>query len=160
MVELLDGRGSRFEMYTMKDKKCPVTFKLAVVTKYSKGRRGKKQAINYGYVVFGIKWSFDKIFNIYRTRFAIESSYRMRNRSKPKTSSKSVTIRYFYAIVSMLLKNIWLAIAWDYFSPIQTGPKVVDLRTFRFEWFLNLLWDYVKKLRKFRSRIPSLRTPF
>ena len=79
----------------------------------------------------------------------------MRNRSKPKTSSKSVKLRYFYAIVSMLLKNIWLAIAWGYFSPIQTGPLIVDLRTFRFEWFLNLLWDYVKKLRKFRSWIPS-----
>ena len=54
MIELLEGRGSRFEMYTMKDRKYPVTFKVAVVTTYLKGRRGKKQALNYGYVVFGI----------------------------------------------------------------------------------------------------------
>ena len=155
MIELLDGRGSRFDTYTMKDRKCPVTFRLAVVTTYSKGKRGKNKAINYGYVVFGIDWELKKIFNIYRTRFAIESSYRMRNRSKPKTSSKSVKLRYFYAIVSMLLKNIWLAIAWDYFSPIQTGPRIIILRAFRFEWFLDLLWNYTKKLRKFRTRIPS-----
>lgn len=159
MLELLKGRGSRFEEYTMKDRKCPVTFKLAVVTTYSKGRRKKNKAINYGYVVFGVKWSFKKIFNVYRTRFAIESSYRMRNRSKPKTSSKSVKLRYFYAIVSMLLKNIWLVIAWDYFSPIQKGPQVIILRDFRFEWFLDLVWDYTKKLRKFRTRISSLRVP-
>lgn len=159
MLELLKGRGSRFEEYTMKDRKCPVTFKIAVVTTYSKGKRKKNKAINYGYVVFGVKWSFKKIFNVYRTRFAIESSYRMRNRSKPKTSSKSVKLRYFYAIVSMLLKNIWLAIAWDYFSPKQTGPRVIILRDFRFEWFLDLVWDYTKKLRKFRTRIPSLRVP-
>nr|WP_319540124.1 ISH3 family transposase [uncultured Methanospirillum sp.] len=159
MIELLDGRGSRFDTYTMKDRKCPVTFRLVVVTTYSKGKRGKNKAINYGYVVFGIDWKFKKIFNIYRTRFAIESSYRMRNRSKPKTSSKSVKLRCFYAIVSMLLKNIWLAIAWDYFSPIQTGPRVIILRAFRFEWFLDLLWNYTKKLRKFRTRIPSYRVP-
>lgn len=150
MKELFGGRGSRFETYTLKDKKCPVTLKLAVVTTYSKGKRGKNKAINYGYVVFGLGWEFKKIFNIYRTRFAIESSYRMRNRSKPKTSSKSVKLRYFYAIVSMLLKNIWLAIAWDYFAPIQTGPRVTILRAFSFEWFLDLLWNYIKTPMRLR----------
>jgi putative transposase len=159
MKELLTGRGSKFEEYTMKDKKCPVTFKLAVVTTYSKGKRGKNKAINYGYVIFGLNWSFRKIFDVYRTRFAIEASYRMRNKSKPKTSSKSVKLRYFYAIVSMLLKNIWLSLAWDYFSPIQTGPAIIDLRDFRFEWYLNLIWDHLKKLRKFRTRISSHRLP-
>lgn len=159
MKELLTGRGSKFEEYTMKDKKCPVTFKLAVVTTYSKGKRGKNKAINYGYVIFGLNWSFRKIFEVYRTRFAIEASYRMRNKSKPKTSSKSVKLRYFYAIVSMLLKNIWLSLAWDYFSPIQTGPAIIDLRDFRFEWYLNLIWDHLKKLRKFRTRISSHRLP-
>ena len=159
MIELLEGRGSKFAMYTMKDKKCPVIFKLAVVTKYSKGRRGKKEALNYGYVIFGIKWSCQKIFDVYRTRFAIESSYRMRNRSKPKTCSKSVKLRYVYAITSMLLKNIWLALAWEYFPQNQRGPTVINLRVFRFEWFLNLVWDYMKKLRKFKTRIPSNRVP-
>lgn len=157
--ELFKGRVSKFETYTMKDRKCPVTFRLAIVTTYSKGKRGKKKAINYGYVVFGIDWDFKKIFNIYRTRFAIEASYRMRNRSKVKTSSKSVKLRYFYAIVSMLLKNIWLMIAWDYFSPIQKGPRIIILRAFRFEWFLDLIWNYTKKLRKFRTKIPSYRSP-
>ena len=157
MIKLLEEKKSRFETYTMVDKKCPVTFKVAVVTKYLMGRRSKNEAINYGYVVFGIKWSFQKIFNVYRTRFAIESSYRMRNRSKPKTCSKSVKTGYFFAIVSLLLKNIWLAIAWEYFAQNQRGPTVINLRSFRFEWFLNLVWDYMKKLRKFKTWISSYR---
>ena len=95
MIELLDGRGSRFDTYTMKDRKCPVTLRLAVVTTYSKGKRRKNKVIKYGYVEFGIDWESKMIFNIYRTRFAIESSYRMRNRSKPQTSSKSVRLRFF-----------------------------------------------------------------
>jgi len=37
--------------------------------------------------------------------FAIESSYRMRIVIKPKTSSKNAIIRYFYALISFLLKN-------------------------------------------------------
>jgi len=36
--------------------------------------------------------------------FAIESSYRMRIVVKPKTSSKNAIIRYFYALISFLLK--------------------------------------------------------
>jgi putative transposase len=47
-----------------------------------------------------------KVSKVYRRRFAIESSYRMRNLVKPKTSSKNATIRYFYALISFLLKNI------------------------------------------------------
>jgi len=159
MKELLSGRRSRFEEYTMKDKKCPVTFTVAVVTKYSKGKRGKNKAINYGYVVFGINWSFNRIFNIYRTRFAIESSYRMRNKSKPKTCSKSPKLRYLYAIVSLLLKNIWLVLAWEFFSPIKPGHSTINLRSFRFERFLNLTWNYLKKRKKFKSSIPAYRNP-
>lgn len=57
MKELLSGRGSRFEEYIMKDKKCPVSFACAVVTTYSKGKRKKNKAINYGYVIFRINWN-------------------------------------------------------------------------------------------------------
>lgn len=156
---LLSGRGSKFETYTLKDNIEPVTFDLVVYTTYLKGKRGKHKAVNYGYVVYGVNWSPEKVAAIYRTRFAIEASYRMRNKSKPKTSTKCVKTRYFYAIVSMLLKNIWLTLAWDYFCPIQPGPSILDVRDFSFERFLNLLWNYLKKKRKFITKIQSHRAP-
>ncbi len=56
----------------------------------------------------------------YRRRFAIESSYRMRNQVKPKTSSKNATIRYFYALISFLFENIWLCLQRKYFTIVKT----------------------------------------
>jgi putative transposase len=38
----------------------------------------KKGRENLGFVVFGVKWSPRKVSTVYRRRFAIESSYRMR----------------------------------------------------------------------------------
>ena len=55
-------------------------------------------------MVSGVKWLPRKVSTVYRRRFAIELSYRMRNIVKPKTSSKSDGIRYFYALISFLLK--------------------------------------------------------
>lgn len=160
LKKLLSGRGSKLGTYTLKDKEDPVTYDLAVYTTYLKGKRGKNKATNYGFVVYGVNWSPQKIALVYRTRFAIEASYRMRNKSKPKTSTRCVTTRYFYAIVSMLLKNIWLSLAWGYFSPVQPGPSILDLRDFSFERFLDLLWNYLKTKRKFQTKIPSCRVPF
>jgi len=61
---------------------------IIIDVKYLKGKRGKKGCINLGFMVFGVKWSQRKVSTVYRKRFAIESSYRMRNIVKPKTSSK------------------------------------------------------------------------
>ncbi len=37
-------------------------------------------------------------------------SYRMRNQVKSQTSTKNPVIRYLYAIISFLLKNVWIAL--------------------------------------------------
>ena len=83
--------------------------------KYLKGKREKKGCENLGFVVFGVKWSPRKVSTVYRRRFAIESSYRMRNIVKPKTSTKNANIRYFYTLISFLLKNVWLYLQKKHF---------------------------------------------
>ena len=93
----------------------------------------------------GSKWSLRKVSAVYRRRFAIESSYRMRNIVKPKTSTKNAEIRYFYALVSFLLKNIWLYLQKKHFTIVKRGPQVVDEDKFRFEVFLILIEEGSEK---------------
>src|SRR5659263_659879 len=107
MKQILKGNKARSEQYVMKKSKKKILLNIVSDVKYLKGKRGKKGREHLGIVVFGVKWSPRKISTVYRRRFAIESSYRMRNVVKPKTSTKNAEIRYFYTLVSFLLKNIW-----------------------------------------------------
>ena len=102
MKEIIDGSKKRYATYTMNGSKGKVELGLVIDVKYRKGKRGKNGCENLGFVVYGIDWDPRKVSTTYRKRFAIESSYRMRNVVKPKTSSKDPTIRYFYALVSFL----------------------------------------------------------
>ena len=100
MEQILKGNKARSEQYVMKNLKKKILLNIVIDVKYLKGKRGKKGRENLGFVVYGIKWSPRKVSTVYRRRFAIESSYRMRNIVKPKTSTKNAEIRYFYALVS------------------------------------------------------------
>ena len=84
----------------------------------------KKGCENLGFVVFRVKWPPRKVSTVYRRRFAIESSYWIRNMVKPKISSKNTNIRYFYTLISFLLKNIWLYLQKKHFTIVKRGPQV------------------------------------
>ncbi|MDD4127456.1 MAG: hypothetical protein PHV39_07200 [Methanomicrobium sp.] len=94
---------------------------------------------------------------MYRTIFAIESSYRMRNIVKPKTSSKDVTIRYLYALISFLMKNAWIYLQKKHFSIINQGPPVVKEDSFRFSMFIILVDEWIRNKLKIRTYVECVR---
>jgi putative transposase len=96
-------------------------------------------------LVFGVNWTPRKVSNVYRRRFAIESSYQMRNIVKPKTSTKNANIRYLYKLISFLLKNVWLYLQKKHFSIVKKGTKVIDEDKFRFEMFVLLIEEWLRR---------------
>ena len=159
MKELLNGRKSRFAIYTMKSKPADLILTIAIAVKYYRGKGGKHGSENLGYVISGIGWNPQKVHNVYRSRFAIESSYRMRNEVKPRTSTRNPLIRYLFAIVSFLLKNVWVVLLHRYFSRPQRGPRSIDSRGFTFVVFRLVVWDHICHLLKFICRIYSVKRP-
>ena len=157
MEQILKGNKARREQYVMKNLKKKILLNIVIDVKYLKGKRGKKGRENLGFVVYGIKWSPRKVSTVYRRRFAIESSYRMRNIVKPKTSTKNAEIRYFYTLVSFLLKNIWLYLQKKHFTIIKRGPQVVDEDKFRFDMFIILIEEWLRKKLKVRLIVECLR---
>lgn len=139
MKTLLKGRSSHRGSYTLKGKDA-VMVEVVVKNIYQRGRRGKFGVKNLGYVVFGVSWNADKVCNAYSSRFAIESSYRMRNEVRPRTCTRNPTIRYLFAIISFMLKNIWLTMLWRYCSPLKRGPRTIDARYFPFSRFRTMVW--------------------
>jgi len=69
----------------------------------------------------------------------------MGNIVKPKTSTKNAEIRYFYTLVSFLLKNIWLYLQKKHFLIVKRGPKVIDEDKFRFDMFIILIEEWLRK---------------
>ncbi|MCC4771823.1 ISH3 family transposase [Methanosarcina sp. DH2] len=157
MKQLMNGNKARSTQYVMKNSKKKILLDIIIDVKYLKGKRGKKGCENLGFVVFGVKWSPRKVSTVYRRRFAIESSYRMRNVVRPKTSSKNATIRYFYALVSFLLKNIWLYIQKKHFTIVKRGPQVIDEDKFRFEVFILIIKEWIRRKLRVRTTVWCLR---
>jgi putative transposase len=155
--QILKGNKARCEQYVMKNATKRIHLDIVIDVKYLKGKRDKKGCENLGFVVFGINWTPRKVSTVYRRRFAIESSYRMRNIVKPKTSTKNAVIRYFYTLVSFLLKNIWLYLQKKHFTIVNRGPQVIDEDKFRFEMFILLIEEWLRRKLKVRLMVECLR---
>lgn len=154
MNELLRGRKSRYAKYTMNKSTNPLELDVAISVKYLKGKYGKHELRNYGYFAFGLDWKPNKVASVYSTRFGIESSYRMRNIVRIRTSTKKPTVRYYFALVSMLLKNLWVFIRYCSFPQLRRGPRRVDEDMFRFDQFRLMIWQAFCKRLGFVKKIP------
>ncbi len=69
-----------------KDKDNEITFPLWIVCKYLKGKRGKFGIEHLAYAVYKVNISLDYIYQDYRKRFGIESSYRLKNFCRIRTN--------------------------------------------------------------------------
>src|SRR6056297_1742992 len=155
---MLIGRKARNAQYAMKSSvKKEILLNIVIDVKYLNGKKGKKGRENLAFVVYGVKWSPRKVSTVYRRRFAIESSYRMRNIVRPRTSTKNVTIRYFFALISFLLRNMWLYLQKKHFKKVIRGPQIIDEDKFRFDRFVLLIEDWLRRKLRIQLVVECLR---
>jgi putative transposase len=81
----------------------------------------------------------------------------MRNIVNPKTSSKNAGIRYFYALIYFLLKNIWLYLQKKHFTIVKRGPQVIDEDKYRFDMFIILIEEWLRKKLRVRLMVECMR---
>ena len=94
---------------------------------------------------------------MYKHRFSIEATYRIRNDVKPRTSTRNPVIRYLFALISFVIENVWVSIQNTHFIKIQRGPKVIDEDKFRLECFRVLVNSRLRGILKEICRCPVLR---
>jgi putative transposase len=124
--KLFKGRKSYFTNYTVCSKEDEATFQANVVVKYSNGKYGRKGIEYFAYAVYNMDMKLKNTFKEYRKRFGIESSYRLMNQARVRTSTRNPVLRLLYLGLSLLLVNIWIYIQWTYLSiPRQGGRQVV-----------------------------------
>ncbi|MFQ5811720.1 MAG: ISH3 family transposase [Anaerolineae bacterium] len=145
---LLKGRKSYRTIYTMRSRQDgEASFAVGVVCKYSQGRYGRHGVDWFVYVVLGpIRTELHHIYEAYRRRFGIESTYRLMNRVRARTSSRSAGLRLVYVGVALSLANIWVYLKWAYVSVPRRGGRLVQAKRFPLTMFKQFLLEEIKAI--------------
>lgn len=146
---LLRGRCSYYTTYTMRSAKyrSEATFKVGVVRKYSKGRYGRRGVEWFAYVLLGpIRSPLPQIYQDYRLRFGIESTYRLMNQVRARTSSRSPGLRLLFVGVALTLVNIWVFLKWAYLGQPRRGGRQVQSHLFPLTMFRQFLLEALKDI--------------
>lgn len=144
---LLKGRRSYQTTYTRASPQYgEQTFTVVVVCKYSQGRYGRQGAYHFAYIVLGeLKMDPRQVFEVYRRRFGIETSYRLMNTMRARTSSTAVTLRLFYVALALLLLNLWSYVKWHFLFVPKPGPRQVLHQLLPLARWRLWLWEMIKQ---------------
>ncbi len=152
--QFLKGRKSYNTTYTMgSEEENSVTFNLWIVCKYKKGKRGKHGVEYFAYVVYKVSTSLTYIHQDYRKRFGIETSYRLKNLCRIRTTTKKPTLRLLFVGISFLLVNIWINILWRKISKPRRGGRLIYREIFNLKQMLEFLRQAVDRIYQVRESI-------
>ncbi len=145
--QFLKGKKSYKTHYTMSSQKGKsVTFELWIVCRYRKGKRGKNGVEYLVYVVHKVKTSLSHIRESYRQRFGIESSYRLKNSCRIRTTTKKPVLRLLLVGISFLLVNIWVNFLWRKISQPRRGGRLIYGNKFPLKQMLSFLRQAVDQI--------------
>ena len=144
---LLTGRKSHGATYTRSSQLYgEQTFPVFVVCKYSKGRYQRQGLVRFAYAVIGkLDLSPHQVFEEYRRRFAVETSYRLMNTMRARTTSTSVALRLFLVALAFLLLNLWSYVKWIHLFIPRPGPRQVFHHLLPLARWRLWLWEMVKQ---------------
>jgi putative transposase len=110
--KLFEASASHKTTYTFKSPKHgELKVSAVAVQKYSKGRYKRKGARWFAYAVAGLPKSVEphQVFEMYRQRFGIETSYRQMNQVRARTTSRNPVIRLLLVGLAFILFNLYIA---------------------------------------------------
>jgi IS4 transposase len=144
--QLIRGRRSYKTSYTLNsDKYGSVTFTVWIVCTYKNGKRRAHGREFFVYAVYKVKLTLQLIHDDYRLRFGIESSYRMKNQCRIKTTIKNPTIRFLFVALAFLIINVWIYLVWHYLSRLKRSSRQVFSHLFTLKQMLEFLRQAVDR---------------
>ena len=154
--KLLVGRKSYTTTYTRGSRIYgEQSFPVYIVCKYSKGRYRKHGLLRFTYVVIGhLKMAPHQIFEEYRRRFGIETSYRLMNTLRARTTATCIRYRLLLVTLAFLLLILWVYVKWHYLYQHKPGPRQVLHHLLPLARWRLWLWEVVKMRLGFSLSIP------
>jgi putative transposase len=129
-----------------KTKDDTVPLNLQIICKYRKSKRKKRGLKYFIYVVHQVKISLAYLHQDYRKRFGIESSYRLKNLCRIRTTTKKPTLRLLFVGIAFLLVNIWVNLLWRKISRPRKGGRLIFRELFSLKQMLAFLKQAIDRI--------------
>jgi len=144
---LLTGRKSYQTTYTRKSILYgEETLPLHMVCVYSKGRYQRRGLYRFAYICLGaLRLTARQIAEEYRRRFGIETSYRLMNQVRARTTSRTANLRFFLVTLAFLLLNLWSYVKWQHVFIQKPGPRQILHHLLPLARWRLWLWEMVKQ---------------
>ncbi|HEY9662418.1 MAG TPA: transposase [Allocoleopsis sp.] len=143
---LLVGRKSYFTAYTLNSSIYgSVGCRMAVVCGYHKGFKGQHGICYVVYVLHRLNVGLHQLHDYYRERFGIETSYRLKNHCRIRTTTKKPILRFLFVALAFILVNLWVYLLWYFVSRPRPGGQVVYQNLFPLKTMLEFLAHAVER---------------
>lgn len=133
---LCRGRQAYCTTYTFTD---GTTVRLALYPSRVPDKTGRRRVKWLAYVIIHLDWSAKKVYQRYRRRFGIESSFRQMGKVRVRTNSRNPALRFFLLGLALLLVNVWVRLRWLATRIPEVGPARLDPNLFRLHRFIVFL---------------------
>lgn len=92
-----------------------------------------------------IKVALHQLHQHYKARFGIETSYRIKNTCRIRTTSKNPVTRLLFVALAFILVNLWVYLLWFFVSRTQRGGRVVYRELFSLKTMLEFLSQAIER---------------
>jgi Transposase DDE domain len=143
---LLIGRKSYATDYTINSPKYgSITCQMRVVCGYHKGFKAQHGIRYLVYAVHRVKIALNQLHHYYRQRFGIETSYRLKNHCRIRTTTKNPVLRLLFVALAFILVNLWIYLLWHFISRSRRGGQLVFHALFPLNIMLQFLSTAVER---------------
>jgi hypothetical protein len=117
-----------------------LTVPVMVVRTRAKRRDGSYKWVWLVYVLLNVlDMTPRQVRKAYRRRFGIESSYRLLEQVRGKTTAHNAALRFLWMGIALLIGNIWIALHWKFLRRRGSGPRRVARKAFILPCMLQFL---------------------
>lgn len=136
------------------------TVGIGVHCRHGRGQRRRHGRQTLVYAWWGIQPKTTQwVFQIYRDRFGIETSYRQLGEACIKTTTRNPTLRLLFVGIALLLRNVWVWVHWVYLATPRRGGRQLNLHTLRFKTLLMWLTHLTEETFGIDDTVVAERVP-
>lgn len=117
-----------------------VDLSLGLVRAYKK-HHAQRQATWVVYALIRVSESLARVRQLYRSRFGIDTGYRLMEQVRARTTSRLPALRFFWMGLALILVNCWVALRWTRLRLAGSGPRRLATDAFS----LTLLTVFVRQ---------------
>ena len=118
---------------------------VAVVRTYQRRRSGRRQLRWLLYVCLRCGGPVLRVRQRYRRRFGIETSYRLMEQVRARTSSPNPALRFLLMGIALLIVNMWIRLHWLFLRLRGRGPRRVARWRFRLDRMTRFLTHAIER---------------